>query len=182
MSAIGKDEQFAFKRALSRLLEMTSESYAREEQWAPLPLDARKWETSTAGSLPPQQSTSTGGIRPQPTQGHSSDSTTDFAEEASVDHTSTFAADRPPAPRLSADHIWGVREDWGERAQDWGRGASLYARPNPTPARPSSASHQPSPSTTPPHATQPTLDGDGTVPNSSSKKRVGGSDGTSLRR
>ncbi|TFK84570.1 hypothetical protein K466DRAFT_220678 [Polyporus arcularius HHB13444] len=178
----GKDEQFAFKRALSRLLEMTSESYAREEQWAPLPLDARKWETSTAGALPPRQSTSTGGIRPQPIQGHSSDSTTDFAEEASVDHTLTFAADRPPAPRLSADHIWGVREDWGERAQDWGRGASLYARPNPTPARSSSASHQPSPSTTPPHATQSTLDGDGTVPNSSSKKRVGGSDGTSLRR
>ncbi|KAI0690281.1 AFG1-like ATPase-domain-containing protein [Cerioporus squamosus] len=188
----GKDEQFAFKRALSRLLEMTSESYARDEQWAPLPTDARKWETSTSGSAPPQR---TGCATTGPTRPHSSDST-DFAEEASLDRTSTFPADRPPAPRLSADHIWGVREDWGERARDWGRGASIHAdpssKPNPTSSRrPSeSPSESPSPFPRPSPATSRHFDGttqsagvnDTVPPDSSSKKRTGGSDGASLRR
>ena len=29
---------------------------------------------------------------------------------------------RPEAPRLGPDHVWGVREDWGERAGQWGQG------------------------------------------------------------
>ncbi|KAI0335151.1 hypothetical protein GY45DRAFT_1421319 [Cubamyces sp. BRFM 1775] len=140
----GKDEQFAFKRALSRLLEMTSESYARDEQWAPLPLSSRKWETS---SIPLVSSTLT---RPASTQSAEQSHTAqaDFAEEASAYTSShTRATDRPPAPRLSADHIWGVREDWGPRARAWGRGASAYSTrdPNPDDGSPSSDPCSPSP-------------------------------------
>ncbi|RPD57550.1 hypothetical protein L226DRAFT_301305 [Lentinus tigrinus ALCF2SS1-7] len=191
----GKDEQFAFKRALSRLLEMTSETYAKEEQWAPLPLDARKWETSTSDSVPPRLSNSISSgtsTHPQATRVPSSDAT-DFAEEASLDRTSTSPADRPPAPRLSADHIWGVREDWGDRARDWGRGASIYADPSPKPPSnpgPSSSPH-PSPgpsSSSPSPATHPVVDGttqptndESTRPNPR-KKHTGGSDGAGLRR
>lgn len=56
----------------------------------------------------------------------------DFAGEVSPSSpspasSSLFPATQPPAPHLSADHIWGVREDWGERARDWGRDAALYA-------------------------------------------------------
>ncbi|KAG0707092.1 AFG1-like ATPase-domain-containing protein [Suillus ampliporus] len=40
----GQEEQFAFKRALSRLSEMTSKSYFHQERWNPLPPTARKWE------------------------------------------------------------------------------------------------------------------------------------------
>ncbi|KAI0675380.1 AFG1-like ATPase-domain-containing protein [Trametes maxima] len=121
----GKDEQFAFKRALSRLLEMTSEGYARDEQWTPLPLSSRKWESPSPS--PPAVSSL---LRPtQYTTVRRADPTTprpssDFAEEASA--PSSYA-ERPPAPRLSADHVWGVREDWGDRAREWGRGASVYA-------------------------------------------------------
>ncbi|KAI0779449.1 AFG1-like ATPase-domain-containing protein [Fomes fomentarius] len=146
----GKDEQFAYKRALSRLLEMTSASYARDEQWNPLPPDARKWETPgsslTQHAAPSldmaDQSQSRSNISPSPPF-----DPTDFAEEASL-HTSTFPrpfpTDRPPAPRLSADHIWGVREDWGGRAREWGRGASVYAPPRAplqSSSPPSSAAH-----------------------------------------
>ncbi|KAG1751352.1 AFG1-like ATPase-domain-containing protein [Suillus paluster] len=40
----GQEEQFAFKRALSRLAEMTSKSYFDQERWNPLPVTSRKWE------------------------------------------------------------------------------------------------------------------------------------------
>ncbi|KAI0663446.1 AFG1-like ATPase-domain-containing protein [Cubamyces menziesii] len=124
----GKDEQFAFKRALSRLLEMTSESYARDEQWAPLPPSSRKWESSSTSHQPSAT------VKPTPSQPtdpvHNTNS--DFAEEASAYSSShAHATDRPPAPRLSADHIWGVREDWGPRARAWGRGASAYSNRDP---------------------------------------------------
>ncbi|KAH6913882.1 AFG1-like ATPase-domain-containing protein [Coprinopsis sp. MPI-PUGE-AT-0042] len=47
----GKDEQFAFKRALSRIQEMTSETYnQQDDDWTPLPVEERKWE---AKSKPP---------------------------------------------------------------------------------------------------------------------------------
>ncbi|KAH9942379.1 AFG1-like ATPase-domain-containing protein [Epithele typhae] len=150
----GKDEQFAFKRALSRLLEMTSEEYARDETWAPLPAALRKWERTSAPAIapasasaaasPPSSPPSTSRPLSSPSspppsllalpQGDDSD----FGEEASVHgHThappnasapSSHTADRPPAPQLSADHVWGVREDWGPRARTWGRGAAAYDR------------------------------------------------------
>ncbi|TCD68056.1 hypothetical protein EIP91_011601 [Steccherinum ochraceum] len=50
----GKDEQFAFKRALSRMKEMTSEAYWLEEEWSPLPSSSRKWEEfANAAAAPP---------------------------------------------------------------------------------------------------------------------------------
>ncbi|EJF65444.1 hypothetical protein DICSQDRAFT_79616 [Dichomitus squalens LYAD-421 SS1] len=139
----GKDEQFAFKRALSRLLEMTSESYAKDEQWTPLPPDSRKWETSD--SVRPSQPSITTSPSSQPARAQfnapSSPDLADFAEEAALSSptpASPFPAERPPAPRLSADHIWGVREDWGKRAGDWGRGAALHGPP-PAPSPPGPA-------------------------------------------
>ncbi|PIL35939.1 hypothetical protein GSI_01599 [Ganoderma sinense ZZ0214-1] len=147
----GKDEQFAFERALSRLLEMTSESYARDEQWAPLPPDVRKWETSASTPnsvypssplLAPSPSMAEEGHKPHTARG--APDLADFAEEASHSScgptspgtSSSSATARPPPPHLSPDHIWGVREDWGERAREWGRGAALYAREAVTPPPP----------------------------------------------
>lgn len=134
----GKDEQFAFKRALSRLLEMTSEGYARDERWVPLPDAERKWERpapagsarlknaftphDTNGAPPSRLSMS----RPDPRGLHASSS--DFAAEAALADASATAhpAARPEAPRLREEHVWGVRDDWGERAKTWGRGARAH--------------------------------------------------------
>ncbi|KAI0829842.1 AFG1-like ATPase-domain-containing protein [Trametes gibbosa] len=137
----GKDEQFAFKRALSRLLEMTSASYAQEERWAPLPPSARKWETSgpsstssASFSAPSSASLFSRRRSGEDTRGTAARPSSDFAEEACTHGTlpspnpaAHNPGDRPSAPLLSADHIWGVREDWGDRAREWGRGASVYA-------------------------------------------------------
>ncbi len=140
----GKDEQFAFQRALSRLREMTSESYARDEQWTPLPPSARKWETSQSPTQSPSPSPPQSSFPPPhrnfkarsddaaPVTGRPS---SDFAEEASAHatHPHPHPTARPPAPRLRADHVWGVREDWGAQAREWGRGASVYSQPEATP-------------------------------------------------
>ncbi|KAH9839231.1 AFG1-like ATPase-domain-containing protein [Rhodofomes roseus] len=118
----GKDEQFAFKRALSRLLEMTSESYAREERWTPLPATSRKWERSSAHEPLSSRSHNTSHWeRPRSTSPSS-----DFVAEASNEGASALPDGRPEAPRLDEAHIWGVRDDWGERAKEWGRGAKVY--------------------------------------------------------
>jgi peroxisome-assembly ATPase len=118
----GKDEQFAFKRALSRLVEMTSESYGREERWTPLPHAARKWEgLGNPDALPTSEDTIPLG------KVAFEDTSYDFAEEAAYENqVSANVSQRPEAPRLREEHIWGVREDWGERSGLWGQGAAAH--------------------------------------------------------
>ena len=123
---IGKDEQFAFKRALSRLLEMTSESYAQEETWAPLPAGLRKWERSIVDAEPVSSGTGRGHATTYWEHPRGTIGSGDFAGEAANEGVSASIGGRPEAPRLSEAHIWGVREDWGERAKEWGRGAKAY--------------------------------------------------------
>ncbi|KZT22234.1 hypothetical protein NEOLEDRAFT_1072044 [Neolentinus lepideus HHB14362 ss-1] len=112
----GQDEQFAYKRALSRLIEMTSPSYAREEKWAPLPLGVRKWESPSmpSGEASPYRPSSPYIALAQQD---------DFSSEAEY---SRPVRERPHAPRLKEEHVWGVREDWGEKAREWGKGAQAY--------------------------------------------------------
>ncbi|KAF9264129.1 hypothetical protein L218DRAFT_863713 [Marasmius fiardii PR-910] len=102
----GKDEQFAFKRALSRLLEMTSSSYHREEEWSPLPLSSRKWERSE--KLKPLEAMN------------------DADNHAEAPQDSRTPRDLRPPPVLRDYHVWGVRDDWGKRAGKWGKGAKGY--------------------------------------------------------
>ncbi|KAF5385887.1 hypothetical protein D9615_002581 [Tricholomella constricta] len=109
----GEDEQFAFKRALSRLLEMTSAAYGKDEldTWAPLHPSVRKWETSR-GAPAGRGTSSSVALDPASSQ-------CDFAEEAAYRNQETDLG-RPHAPRLSSDHVWGVRDDWGPGAGAWG--------------------------------------------------------------
>ncbi|EKM54629.1 uncharacterized protein PHACADRAFT_29830 [Phanerochaete carnosa HHB-10118-sp] len=115
----GKEEQFAYKRALSRLHEMTSEAYAAQEHWMPLPASQRKWEQPSNVGVERQghsAATSAPGVRSDP----------DFAEEAAHDPEHFDLRQRPEAPRLRDEHVWGVRDDWGERAKAWGRGTKAH--------------------------------------------------------
>ncbi|KAF7305969.1 Mitochondrial ATPase [Mycena chlorophos] len=96
----GQEEQFAFKRALSRLIEMTSASYSRSAQWMPLGDEDRAWERTS--KLAAATGTSISATTSQPA----------FAQ--------------PTAPRLKADHVWGVRDDWGKGADRWGLGARAH--------------------------------------------------------
>ncbi|KAI0084879.1 AFG1-like ATPase-domain-containing protein [Irpex rosettiformis] len=121
----GKDEQFAFKRALSRLIEMTSESYGREEQWTPLPDAARKWERSSViDGVPRRTTTGTSYSAAQSIHTPPDDFT---AEAAYTNLERADTSQRPVAPQLHEEHMWGVREDWVKRAGTWGRGAVVHS-------------------------------------------------------
>ncbi|PPQ68045.1 hypothetical protein CVT25_014506 [Psilocybe cyanescens] len=111
-------------------VEMTSAAYNRTNQWTPLPLSDRKWETelplrgtsakSESNSKPTQS-------RPEAPSRSAICDTDDFATEASCD-TVNPSFKRPQAPRINENHVWGVREDWGPGAKAWGMGPKLYAQ------------------------------------------------------
>ena len=96
----GKDEQFAFKRALSRLKEMTSGSYWEEVRWSPLPLSVRKWEgySKTPAALLGGSSEIVDGEPSPPV-------TTMYGADDALSHV------RPEAPHVRENHIWGMRRD-----------------------------------------------------------------------
>ncbi|KAJ6521929.1 AFG1-like ATPase-domain-containing protein [Mycena vulgaris] len=115
----GQEEQFAFKRALSRLIEMTSPAYARTAEWAPLADGDRTWETSIA--FPRTTHSRSRDVDPHPTE------LDDFASEAAYSpDVGTAQVVKPAAPRLKSEHVWGVRDDWGKGANIWGKGARAY--------------------------------------------------------
>ncbi|KAK7473136.1 hypothetical protein VKT23_001237 [Stygiomarasmius scandens] len=117
----GKDEQFAFKRALSRLIEMTSPTYNRDEIWTPLPLSSRRWETSSKNT--PVARAGAGKLL------RNEESNDDFAEEAAYEGgEKNLPRELRPAPRLREHHVWGVRDDWGKGAGKWGKGAKAYEK------------------------------------------------------
>ena len=113
---LGEEERFAYRRAVSRLIEMTSERYAATAQWSPIPAEHRKWEG----------------------YGYSRHRHRPVGEVASVDlqhpyHGSSSGSvvkerPGPAAPRLRDEHIWGVRDDWGDKAGEWGKGVKVYEK------------------------------------------------------
>lgn len=118
---LGEEERFAYRRALSRLID------AKIENWNPLAPKIRKWESDLPVCISTPTSV-TGQVR-QRQEGLHED---DFASEAAFESDARahrIAKARPSAPRLKEDHIWGVREDWGPKAGTWGRGAKVHRRP-----------------------------------------------------
>ena len=112
-----------------------SPTYAHEE-WLPLQESHRRWE-KVALSVPPVWRPLTNAdivARPSPAPGASSptptpssgdrETTSDFAEEAGYSRPQNLGPKgitRDP-PKISENHMWGVRDDWGKKAGDWGQG------------------------------------------------------------
>ncbi|KAJ7282878.1 AFG1-like ATPase-domain-containing protein [Mycena rebaudengoi] len=119
----GLEEQFAFKRALSRLIEMTSPVYARTAKWVPLLQVDRPWEKQS-----PHAATSH-----TPSNNIDTPSSDEFGCKA-ANESSNYGKEleRPAAPRLNSDHVWGVRDDWGRGSNTWGKGARAYEEPEST--------------------------------------------------
>lgn len=90
---------------------MTSESYAREESWTPLPPTSRKWENSS-DPVPLQYPVTPIPKKEEPAQ--------DLNEnvyglepqfERDPPQPKLSPDERPEAPRLREHHIWGMRPD-----------------------------------------------------------------------
>ncbi|KAL5507233.1 hypothetical protein ACEPAH_6689 [Sanghuangporus vaninii] len=130
----GEEERFAYKRAVSRLVEMTSERYAKDDRWDPLTSSRRKWESisiepSPSNVLPisakqvVKEGFRVGSVLDE---GYFPN---DFAAEATGEgevRSQQAVDDRPSAPRLAGNHFWGLREDWGDKARRWGKGAAAF--------------------------------------------------------
>ncbi|KAG8753684.1 hypothetical protein FRC11_007195, partial [Ceratobasidium sp. 423] len=111
----GQEEKFAYARATSRLVQMTSPKYFANAVWQPLTRAQQPWHVDAA---PPHSSS-----REQIPKFAIDDQIVekDWAEEASYDARRSRRG-RPEPPRLSENHAWGVRDDWGKGAGEWGKG------------------------------------------------------------
>lgn len=104
---------------------MTSSDYAEKETWNPLAPKIRKWESDVPATI----STSTS-VTSQPRQRYEKIQEGDFAPEVAFESDARVhnLKERPSAPRLKEDHIWGVRDDWGPKAGAWGRGTKVHQK------------------------------------------------------
>jgi protein AFG1 len=99
---------------------MTSPAYCRDVQWTPLADRDRTWERK-ARYIGESHARSRNAD-------HCLEEPADFATEAAYlpPNDGMKREVRPTAPRLKADHIWGVRDDWGKGNNTWGQGAKAY--------------------------------------------------------
>ncbi|QRW25209.1 ATPase [Rhizoctonia solani] len=111
----GQEEKFAYSRATSRLVQMTSPKYAAQAIWQPLTRAQQPWHVDT----PPSRPSDYNQIPTFATEDQVLEK--DWAEEASYDARRSRRG-RPEPPRLSENHAWGVRDDWGKGVGDWGKG------------------------------------------------------------
>ncbi|EIW71533.1 hypothetical protein TREMEDRAFT_67817 [Tremella mesenterica DSM 1558] len=114
----GEDERFAYKRAVSRLIEMTQSPNYQQEDWIPLSSEVRSWEISSNPTKYTRLSDN------NLSEGVTVDD--DFAHEASL--SGQNMRDDGKAPVIREQHIWGVADGWGTKAGQWGKGTSAYLK------------------------------------------------------
>ncbi|GAA6008111.1 hypothetical protein JCM10207_007033 [Rhodosporidiobolus poonsookiae] len=148
----GEEERFAFKRAVSRVHEMSSAEYLVRAVHSPLAAALRTWETpslsssaaaaaaSAAAQVPARHAMGakaplgadndklSGVLDPRELRAKWPSGRPRKAAEKEVDVRSPPA---PPEmgderPRIGESHVWGVVENWGKRAGRWGLGARAY--------------------------------------------------------
>lgn len=136
----GQDEQFAYKRALSRIFELTSKEFIQSAVHAPIPAEARVWEhnaplftSSGRVSSPSYQAATDNGssadITPETTPDPNSRKANLEPSESTIPRGTKVdplkldidVADLPK-PRISSNHIWGMIDTWGKKAGRWGMG------------------------------------------------------------
>ncbi|KAG8763959.1 hypothetical protein FRC12_008349 [Ceratobasidium sp. 428] len=123
----GQEEKFAYARATSRLVQMTSAKYATTAIWQPLAQMHQPWHRDAASStsidLSPTDSSSVPAFAAETNTPATTAGGPDWADEASYDKRRGRSG-RPEPPRLSENHAWGVRDDWGKGAGEWGKGVA----------------------------------------------------------
>lgn len=138
----GQDEQFAYKRARSRLWEMCGrrwwdERTARDphEWWTPVHKEGRFWEkpeSQAIEDLAVKQGVKGWATDPLPDGSHDGRSrkansamshlTGKEKEDALFRHgASPFRTSADPPPKFPEHHAWGMTT-WGKKAGEWGKG------------------------------------------------------------
>lgn len=144
----GEDERFAYKRAVSRLKEMTgSPRWVQDARWTPVDRESRPWESFEEGvplpdsyflggdkSTKPSSSSSSNSSEQQQNQLNNSNNNNNEEEEDSLKYTSPFRRNREPAPKFDAHHFWAMVQ-WGpgqrisdENAKEWIKTNNAYTK------------------------------------------------------
>lgn len=129
----GQDEQFAYKRARSRLWEMCGKRWWDErhgkdprEWWTPVNREGRFWEKDTA------RSTSANAVPEDKVQqrhiivdgdhaGRARKAGQDKEDSLFRHGASPFRTSADPPPKFGFQHAWGMMT-WGKKAGEWGKG------------------------------------------------------------
>ena len=113
----GQDEQFAYKRALSRIFEITSVEFVKTARHTPIPFEGRVWEHSKpipqqqVQSSPPRQVEETEVLIPRGTK----------IDPLDPD----LNVNQLYKPKIATTHFWGIVDSWGKRAGAWGQGVKV---------------------------------------------------------
>lgn len=128
----GQDERFAFRRAVSRLHEISSPYYWATAKHSPLPENWRTWERAFVPQRTPKRPlrSTLGPEKPDP-EAQIHELTPEkirvkFAEGSPGYQHEQQQKKLSKPPKISSHHIWGVVESWGQKAGRWGRGAAAY--------------------------------------------------------
>ncbi|KAH8145627.1 uncharacterized protein LAJ45_10428 [Morchella importuna] len=107
----GEDERFAWRRAVSRLWEVTGEGWWGGVVWRP-PLLQRGWEGSVGQVVEKKVGGEIGGVEKGDVGG---------THEREGVVFSPFRKHPQEPPRFGGEHFWSVVR-WGRRAGNWGKG------------------------------------------------------------
>ncbi|KAG5366015.1 putative ATPase N2B [Yarrowia sp. B02] len=115
----GEDEKFAYKRAVSRLKEMTQSPHWKVEKWMPLPDSDRPWEVFTKSESYKEQERKR--------------ALTDEAASLASMGFRPVKPIAPNAPKFNESHFWSMIS-WGDRvpkdeiAARWRKGVDAYQK------------------------------------------------------
>lgn len=132
----GEDERFAYKRAVSRLKEMTgSKRWVEEAHWAPVDKSSRPWESFEEGTPLPESyfMVKAGKTSAEAPRAAATSSANAHGEDTSK-YTSPFRKLDDAPPKFDAKHFWALVE-WGpgtrikdQHAQDWIKTNNAYTK------------------------------------------------------
>ena len=125
----GQDEQFAYKRALSRIYELTSSEFLKTAVHTPLPDSERVWEHDVAPpSVQPTSRAPSSDIYGSPSPAAPSYTEEKYPRGTKVDPSDPeLVVSELPKPKIGTSHFWGIVETYGAKVGQWGLGPKLHA-------------------------------------------------------
>ncbi|KAK4688538.1 hypothetical protein P7C73_g1566, partial [Tremellales sp. Uapishka_1] len=121
----------AQKRAVSRMIEMTTSASYNQEAWIPLDISTREWERQAKSKpinqpFPPNSYRTTSSFSTIGAQTRDK-GTDDFADEAGYSRPVNMGGGpRRNPPIIGEHHAWGVTEEWPEKVGKWGKGPKVF--------------------------------------------------------
>lgn len=129
--------------------EMTTSSTHARETWLPLAIEGRIWESKITAP-PPSPRKTLPSVKGGSDTGLPAAETGDYATEAAYSRPGRLTPRRPEegfsedkrlteaarlrlggtdgAPVIKEKHVWGVVDEWGEKAGKWGKGTKAFKK------------------------------------------------------